>query len=44
MYSPELAVKALNLARNGIEARHTYTVEISYSPTTSLVDKITIMY
>ena len=44
IYTPELAVKALNYARNGIEARHTYTVEISYSPTTSLVDKITILY
>ena len=43
-YSAETAVKALNLARNGIEARHTYTVSISYSPQTSLVNLITIVY
>ena len=31
VYKPEAAVKAINVARNGIEARHTYTIEISYS-------------
>ena len=44
VYKPEAAVKAINVARNGIEARHTYTIEISYSASTSLVDKIIIMY
>ena len=43
-YTPGGAVKALNLARNGIEARHTYQITISYSPKTSLVDLITIAY
>ena len=43
-YTPGGAVKALNLARNGIEARHTYQITISYSPKTSLVDVITIAY
>ena len=44
VYKPEAAVKAINVARKGIEARHTYTIEISYSASTSLVDKIIIMY
>jgi len=43
-YSPDEAVKALQIVRNGIEARHTYTVSISYSPKSSLVDMITIVY
>ena len=43
-YSPEGAVKALQVARTAIEARHTYTITIEYSPETSLVNLIKIAY
>ena len=43
-FGPGTAVSALTIARNAIEARHTYTITIGYSPTTSLVDLITIVY
>ena len=42
--TPEDAVKVLTGIRNMIEARHTYNITISYSPTTSLVDHIQIDY